>query len=282
MTTEQVIWMMISSLLSGLLGVGISTYYYHRNEAKKVKLETFRSLMANRFNLDSDGFTKAINEISIVFNDSNSVCKALSNYHASLGKSNSDDDFIKLFKSIAADLSLNMAEFNDSFFFKPFNAVTKASENKHRCLEVFKTLMATRAATVSPDHVKALNMITIEFPENDYPEVTELWKGYFDHLHNYPESGAELQQIWSEKSTEHLGRLLKSMGDRLGYSFDIVDIRKGIYAPKAHEAIELEQQLFRKGMLGLLYGERSLKTEVVSAPEVVAQENSHTSQSLDA
>ena len=36
-------------------------------------------------------------------------------------------------------------------------------ENRERKLRVFKTLMATRAATVSPDHVQALNMIDLEF-----------------------------------------------------------------------------------------------------------------------
>lgn len=273
MTTEQVIWTMVSSLFSGLIGVGISTYYYRRHEAKKVKLETFRSLMANRFNLHSEGFTKAINEISIVFNDSQPVCKALSNYHASLGSNKADDTFIKLFKSIAKDLNLSMEEFNDSFFFRPFNAVTKVSENKDRCLEIFKTLMATRAATVSPEHVKALNMITIEFPESDYPEIINQWKVYFDHLHNYPETSVELQPVWNEKSSELLGNLLKAMGDSLGYSFDLVDIRKGIYAPKAHEVIELEQKLFRQGIVQLLYGERTLKTEVVSAPIAVEEVN---------
>ncbi|HCE3037167.1 TPA: hypothetical protein NG287_004516 [Vibrio parahaemolyticus] len=263
MTTEQIVWTIVSSLLSGLLGVIVSTVYYRRHEARKVKFTTFRSLMANRFDLNSEGFTKAINEIAIVFNDSKPVCKALTEYHLSLGTTQADDAFLKLFKSIARDLNLSMSDFNDSFLFKPFNAVTKASENKLRCHEIFKTLMATRAATVSPEHVKALNMITIEFPEVFFPDVIKLWKVYFDHLHNYPENGTELQQIWTEKSTEHLGNLLKAMGDGLGYSFDIVDIKKGIYAPKAHELLELEQKLFRQGVVQLLYGERSLKTEVV-------------------
>ena len=35
-------------------------------------------------------------------------------------------------------------------------------EDRARKLWIFKTLMATRAATVSPEHVQALNMIDLE------------------------------------------------------------------------------------------------------------------------
>lgn len=43
-------------------------------------------------------------------------------------------------------------------------------EERERKLQVFKTLMATRAYTVSWDHVVALNRIDLEFDKDDKKE----------------------------------------------------------------------------------------------------------------
>src|SRR5258708_1933587 len=49
---------------------------------------------------------------------------------------------------------------------------------------VFRTLMATRAARVSPEHVQALNMIDLEFYRGGvkHRRVRDAWKAYLDHL----------------------------------------------------------------------------------------------------
>ncbi|WP_373426698.1 DUF6680 family protein [Neorhizobium galegae] len=39
----------------------------------------------------------------------------------------------------------------------------RGRENRNRRLQIFRTLMATRAASVSPAHVEALNSIALEF-----------------------------------------------------------------------------------------------------------------------
>ena len=67
-------------------------------------------------------------------------------------------------------------------------------EQRGRKLWVFKTLMATRAATVSADHVQALNMIDLEFREKRYKRVTVAWKTYLDHLSSYPKDAENLQR----------------------------------------------------------------------------------------
>ena len=139
-------------------------------------------------------------------------------------------------------------------------------EQRGRKLWVFKTLMATRAATVSAEHVQALNMIDLEFREKRYKSVTTAWKTYLDHLSSYPKNDEKLQPIWGERRVDLLTNLLLEMGRSLGYEFDEVHVKKGIYAPEAHGRLEDENMLIRRGLLNLLYGDTALKMNVTSFP----------------
>jgi len=139
-------------------------------------------------------------------------------------------------------------------------------EERGRKLWIFKTLMATRAATVSAEHVQALNMIDLEFREKRYRNVTTAWKTYLDHLGSYPKDVENLQPIWGERRVNLLTNLLLEMGRSLGYEFDEVHVKKGIYAPEAHGRLEDENMLIRRGLLRLLYGDAELKMKVTSFP----------------
>lgn len=139
-------------------------------------------------------------------------------------------------------------------------------EERGRKLWIFKTLMATRAATVSPEHVQALNMIDLEFRGRRYRTVTSAWKTYLDHLGSYPKDDQKLQPLWGERRVDLLTNLLLAMGRSLGYEFDEVHVKKGIYAPEAHGRIEDENILIRRGLLRLLYGDAALKMDVTSFP----------------
>ena len=139
-------------------------------------------------------------------------------------------------------------------------------EDHDRKLRVFKTLMATRAASISSEHVQALNMIDLEFQGQKYKFVRTEWKTYLDHLSSYPKEKEQLQAIWDEKRIDLLAQLLIAMGQSLGYEFDHVHVKKGIYAPEAHSDIENENIMLRRGLIRLLYGDASVKMDVVSFP----------------
>lgn len=139
-------------------------------------------------------------------------------------------------------------------------------EQRGRKLWIFKTLMATRAATVSAEHVQALNMIDLEFREKRYKSVTTAWKTYLDHLSSYPKDSEKLRPIWGDRRVDFLTNLLLAMGRSLGYEFDEVHVKKGIYAPEAHGRLEDENMLIRRGLLRLLYGDAALKMSVTSLP----------------
>lgn len=134
---------------------------------------------------------------------------------------------------------------------------------------IFKTLMGTRAATLAPNHVQALNMIDLEFVGSSAAEVNvrQLWREYLDQLGSLPEN-ADKHHVtqWNLKNLEHLVSLLVAMGKCVGYEFDPVYIRKSIYSPKGHETDENESRTIRLLLLQLLRGERSLGTDTKLVP----------------
>lgn len=139
-------------------------------------------------------------------------------------------------------------------------------EVRGRRLRIFKTLMATRAATVSPDHVQALNMIDLEFRDKQFKAVTTAWKTYLDHLSSFPKDNPDQQAHWGFRRVDLLTALLIEMGRSLGYEFDEVHIKKGIYAPEAHGRIDDENSLIRSGLVRLLHGDGTVKLDVKSLP----------------
>ncbi|MDZ7752875.1 MAG: DUF6680 family protein [Gammaproteobacteria bacterium] len=140
-------------------------------------------------------------------------------------------------------------------------------DDNRRKVQIYKTLMATRAAGVSAEHVQALNLIDLEFREKEFKRTRQAWRAYLDHLGTFPENGNETEQtVWSNKTNDLLATLLVEMGQGLNYDFDLVDIKKGIYSPRAHSTQETENQLLRRGLLQLLYGNSALKMDVERFP----------------
>lgn len=153
--------------------------------------------------------------------------------------------------------------------------IERASERRKRKDWVFQTLMATRSARLSPEHVRALNMIELAFygprrfskqSENDR-KVIASWREYLDHFWGIGEHPSEdAARAWSLTGDELLINLLDNMGTSLNYEFDRVQLKKGWYSPKAHGNLEADQEAIRTGIASLLAGRTSLKMDVVSFP----------------
>lgn len=137
----------------------------------------------------------------------------------------------------------------------------RRKERRRRQLETFRTLMATRASGLAPDHVKALNMIDVEFYGSDKSSkaVLQAWKAYLDHL-NMPSTASK---AWGTKREELLVDLLQKMATHLGFEFDRTDIKHTSYFPRA----ELEQLEIRKLLLSILRGERGFPVYVPGTPD---------------
>jgi hypothetical protein len=153
-------------------------------------------------------------------------------------------------------------------------AVEAFRERRRRKISLFEQLMATRGSRVSSEHVRALNMIDLVFygektlgvlrRSTQEKAVLEAWKEYLDHLNNKaPESDISL---WFTQGDDLFTALLFAISKDLGFSFDRVQLRRGIYTPIAHGEIEAEQTELRKATLSLVTGRHALQMNVVGFP----------------
>jgi hypothetical protein len=140
-------------------------------------------------------------------------------------------------------------------------------EVRERKLWVFKTLMATRAYTIAPAHVEALNRIDLEFESKKKHEkkVLDAWKEYLDVLGNRDLSPEQ----WNVKRVDLLVELLYHMGQSLNYDFDKTQIKNGTYSPIAHGKIEEQQEAIRQGVIDIMEGKRVLPMYVTNFPPTI-------------
>lgn len=141
-------------------------------------------------------------------------------------------------------------------------------ERRERKIWVFRTLMSTRATILSPDHVKALNLIDLEFNSSRRKDkdIRDAWHTYHSHLYTVRPADGAMQVAWDKESSDLLNALLYKMSIRLGFGFEYSQIKKGAYVPEYYSATELDLILIRKGLLALVTGQNSLKMDVQSFP----------------
>ncbi|OZB44892.1 MAG: hypothetical protein B7X46_06535 [Thiomonas sp. 15-66-11] len=162
-------------------------------------------------------------------------------------------------------------------------AVEGVRDRKMRKLWVFGQLMATRAARVSPDHVRALNMIDLTFfgrrigwvlrRSKQEQAVLDAWKEYLDHLNTRPEDAG--LALWGAQGNELFANLLLTMALDTGFTFDRVELKKGVYSPIAHNDLETEQVRLRQAAIRVLSGEAPLQMNVVGFPFDVEAAEAH-------
>ncbi len=126
----------ISSLISGILGVIISIVYHKIAEERSLKFETLRNLFGYKHQLSlgvgqRNEFNKALNEVPIVFYKSKEVVKAHKNMYEIMtnqqpGEPGRDklveDKLISLYKSILKDLGMDIEKYlNDADLLKTIN-----------------------------------------------------------------------------------------------------------------------------------------------------------------
>lgn len=126
-------------------------------------------------------------------------------------------------------------------------------------LSIFKTLMATRTARISFEHVRALNMIDLDFYGDT--KIIEAWKIYRDHLNSISEN----PKAWISHAEDLLTDLLYVMAENLKYYFDKVDLKKGIYAPIVHSELANDIKSIRKHALDYLSGKTPINVKIVAS-----------------
>ena len=143
---------------------------------------------------------------------------------------------------------------------------------------IFKSLMATRAQRLNPDHVKSLNMIDIAFygrkvwgerrQTKSEKMVTRAWHEYFSTLEEFlpDDAGQDQHQRLGERREDKFIDLLAAIAIAQGYDFEALELRKRRYNPEAHNSFEAQTSAIRTGVEAVLSGRQSLKMEVTNLP----------------
>jgi hypothetical protein len=150
--------------------------------------------------------------------------------------------------------------------------IERARESKQRKVAVFRTLMATRGAMLSPEHVAALNAVPIEFYGKSDPlrDIGVAWKTLLDHLNNF--TGTDL---WGQTRLDLFNVLLLKISTYLGYPFSALEIKREVYLPAGHITLQTDQDIIRKGLVQLFDGKTPLPMDVKgfpSDPQFVAKQ----------
>jgi hypothetical protein len=117
---------LISSIISGLLGVLISVWFYRRSEIRQAKFRIIQQLLGNRNDLKGQSFTEALNQVFVGFHDSEKVLLKLKEFHETIIRRPVSNDLanqklLELFKAICEELNIEPGPLTDSFFLQAFN-----------------------------------------------------------------------------------------------------------------------------------------------------------------
>jgi len=84
--------------------------------------------MANRYDLVGDEFSRALNEIFVVYSDSELVMASLAKHHKAVTTPglNTEDEILTLLKAMCKEVDVSYKEVNDSFFLCPYNTRIKS------------------------------------------------------------------------------------------------------------------------------------------------------------
>lgn len=139
-------------------------------------------------------------------------------------------------------------------------------EIRARKMQIFRTLMATRATRLSPSHIEALNMIDIEFYKNE--KITKIWKSMLDNFEDYPkdtndENYSVKLHSCVEKSNDLFVDLLFEMSQSLDYKFDKVHLKRNIYLPKGQVDMLIWQETMRRALSEMLEGKRPIPVHII-------------------
>jgi len=160
-------------------------------------------------------------------------------------------------------------------------AVERGRDRATRKNYVFQSLMATRRARLSPDHVRALNMIDVTFYGRKIlwlvpwrtkyeAQVLQSWNEYIAHLSQ--DTSQPSFELWASTSDELLTNLLSAMALDLGFKFDRLSLKRSAYSPQAHGEIEQDQKSLRKLAIQFLAGQSTVRTTVTGPPGALSSQ----------
>lgn len=140
-------------------------------------------------------------------------------------------------------------------------------EHEKRKHALFNTIWSTRdfPTRLHYRHVEALNMIPIEFRDDD--SVMNAWREYLDKLNSpQPAENYACEQLYKERD-ERFRDLILALSNSLRFRFNRLDIQKQFYSPAAHNTWAQQEATIRDGAANVLSGATPIKVVFVGPEE---------------
>ena len=123
-------------------------------------------------------------------------------------------------------------------------------EKKKRRVDLYLTLMSTRASPLAPAHVQALNSIDVVF-NRSWPwrdkTVRDAWHKVLEQV-NVAFDDANPRD-WTERLHDRKVDLYQAMGKRVGYNFGTDYLKREMYLPKLYTDLEQDQLILRQRLV---------------------------------
>jgi hypothetical protein len=134
-------------------------------------------------------------------------------------------------------------------------------EKKKRRVDVFLTLMSTRASQLAPAHIQALNSIDVIFKRRWRDRsIRDAWHKVLEQV-----SSDVTKEGWSERVNDLKVDLYQAMGRRVGYNFSIDYLKRQVYLPKHYTDLEQDQLILRQRMVKVVTDD-GIKVVVIQEP----------------
>ena len=121
----NIIFVVVSSLLSGLIGIIITNRLHFKHEKSKFKRDICLQLIANRHDLRGDLFTQALNSIIFAFNDDkNTIDKFIIFNDGVMSRDNlgeSNRKLLELIKAMLKHLNMEVQDIDEKYYLISFN-----------------------------------------------------------------------------------------------------------------------------------------------------------------
>jgi len=134
-------------------------------------------------------------------------------------------------------------------------------ENKSRKWKIFSGLMRTRKMGLSPEHVESLNLVEIEFYDNQ--DVIVAWRNYLNELGTVSNSNESFEAV-DQRRSNLLTRLLDEMAKVLKLNITQLEILDGNYIPQGWIDEEQQSSYIRRQLVKVLQGQSVIPISVIN------------------
>ena len=131
-------------------------------------------------------------------------------------------------------------------------------ERYQRRLDVFRALMRSRRTWLSPEYVGALNLVEVEFYDDQ--KVIAAWKEllkWFEAVAGAPNPDERQMQRLNEEGQRLRVLLMDAIAHALKINIPQLDIFHGGYNPELHGQIENEQHSIRRLFADIANGKKA-------------------------